>query len=158
MRNVSVRCDLRITCFFGPSAFTDSFPLSVKSEVGVVDDTEQSCVPKTLPPVAAGGITSGGGLPIAVPRVSFTEIVFSVMSRWAFSTSLDSDVFLFFVCVQIALSSSSSLDVCSELLSHELVSLGLDPRSSSRKRLLLEDPCESESDQLNLRFLTGMCN
>lgn len=147
MRNVSVRCDLRITCFFGPSAFTDSFPLPVKSEVGVVDDTEQSCVPKTLPPVADGGIISGGGLPVAVPKVSFREIV-----RWAFSTSLDLDVFSVFLCMQMMLSSSSSLDVVSELLSQELVSLGLGPRSSSRKRLLLDDPCESESDQLNLRF------
>lgn len=139
--------------FFAPSSFADwpkSFLLVIVStgglEVGVVEDTEQSCVPKLLPSVADGGITSGGGLP-----VTFRELVFCLTRSLRFSASLVSDVILFWF-VQIGLSSSSSLDMVSELLSHEPLSLGLGPRSSSWMRLLLEDPWESESDQLNLRF------
>lgn len=156
--NISVQWCLLLTFFSGPSPFTDSptsFPLIIKSagasEVGVVEDTDQSCINKMLPSVADGGITSGGSLPFAVTGVSFKEFVFCWTWRWLFLMCLDSDVILFWF-VQIALSSSSSLNVVSELLSHELVSLGLGPRSSCRIRLLLEEPCESESDQLNLRF------
>lgn len=156
MFNISVQL---LTCFFGPSPFTDSptsFPLIIMStgeaEVGVVEDTEQSCMPKLLPSVADDGITSGGGLPAALVAVSFKEFVFCLTKSLLFSMSLVSDVTLFWF-VQIILS-SGSLDVVSELLSHDLLSLGLSPRSSSWTRLLLEEPCESESDQLNLRFWT----
>ncbi len=146
------------TSLFGPSC-TDSpksFLLIIGStggsEVGVVEDTERSCMPKLLPSVADGGITSGGVLPVAAKEL----VVFMTRSLLS-SKSVGSDVILFWV-VQIRLSSSSLLDMVSELLSHDLLSLGLSPRSSSWTRLLLEDPCESESDQLNLRFWKKLCN
>ncbi len=140
------------TSLFGPSC-TDSpksFLLIIGStggsEVGVVEDTERSCMPKLLPSVADGGNTSGGVLPVAAKEL----VVFMTRSLLS-SKSVGSDVIFWFV--QIRLSSSSLLDMVSELLS-----LGLSPRSSSWKRLLLEDPCESESDQLNLRFWKKLCN
>lgn len=84
-----------LTCFFGPSPFTGSpasLPLITKSaggsEVGVVEDTEQSCMPKLLPSLADGGITSGGGLPVAVTGVLFNEFVFCLTKRLAFLKSL----------------------------------------------------------------------
>lgn len=125
-------------------------------EVGVVEDTEQSCVPMLMPSLAEGGITSSGGFPVA--GVTFKESVSSFNgSRLPFPMSLSSDAISFwFAC--ITQSSSRSLDVVSELLSHELVLLRLCPRSSSWKRLQLDELCESESDQLNLRFFTGICS
>lgn len=148
-----------LTRFFGPSPFTTFTvaPLTSisesagESDVGVVEDTEQSWVPTLLPSLPEGGITSRGGFPL-VAGVTYKESLFGCSGpTLPFLTGLSSDAVSFWFA-QMALSSSRSLDVVSELLSHELVSLRLCPRSSSRKRLQLEELCESESDQLNLRF------